>query len=627
MKTVIKNTIPTSFTGATFNEIKVNLIDWLSSQDEFKDYDFTGSRMNILLDLLAYNTLYLQQFSQAAISESFIRTANLRSSVVQHAQDNGYYPEKRTASSVTVLAKFKNPLNPQHITIPRGTRFNAVVNGVDDYTFVTLKDTIIIRGNDNTYQSQIDLHQGRLVRTERSYKPLVPLLVHDETIDRETIRLFVNNLEWANWTNNPIVGSTGLSNVFYTRETIDGDTEFYFGEGVDDGTYNGSYIGGLAPIKGNRVVIEYLSTAGAAANGAKSYEYIDTLENIEVVSLKAIDEDSIDYVGSIGGGDPESIERIRELAPIFRESQRRCVTRQDYEAFVSEKFGSIVQAVQCYTDGNKPGYAFIAVKPKQGLRLSSVQKEDISNYLSKYNLAPITPVIIDPNYLYITHNINVTYSLGQLGESEEWLKGQIIDSINKYYTDDVELFNKNFSKSKLLSYTDAAHQSIIGSSCDIKVVREVQNFYKAPMSGIHYLNVVEEQSIISSEFDYNNGTEKYPIRYASTSKDSDGHAKLVVGPFKDGDITVEKYTGNDFHKMDSEYDNYYVVGEVKHIEDYIYFDLGALNKPSSSFEGAYIEISAIPEKDNIFAKDGSLIVFENDLRPQYTNITMEAISQ
>ncbi|MFP9170238.1 hypothetical protein ACLI2G_15820, partial [Enterococcus faecalis] len=166
-----------------------------------------------------------------------------------------------------------------------------------------------------------------------------------------------------------------------------------------------------------------ISTNGADANGAVGFSYADTLTNITVININENPNDDPDFVGADGGGDPEDIERIRELGTIKRETQQRCVTATDYDTFVSERFGSIIQAVQTFTDSTKPGYAFIAAKPKSGLYLTTVQREDIKNYLKDYNLAPITPSIISPNYLFIKTNLKVTYALNKLQESEQWLEG------------------------------------------------------------------------------------------------------------------------------------------------------------------------------------------------------------
>lgn len=625
----LKTNIPDIFKGATFDEIKSDLIDWLGNQDEFKDYDFTGSRLNVLTDLLTYCTLYIQQFSNSALFESFIRTAVLRSSVVQHAQDMGYMPDSRTASSTTLLLKATNPLNPTSIRIPRGTKFVGTVERTDNYPFVTLDDVTIIRGQNNTYESLVNVYQGRIVRTELKFDGISQILIRDPNIDRSKVRVWVDGSPWVDWTNNSMVDISGASNVFYMRETIDQTTEIFFGEGeasteIAGGALVANYIGGLKPNIGSTIVIEYLSTRGEPANGSRDFAYTDTLQNIVITDLIENPTDDADYVGTQGGGDPEDIERIRELAPVMRESQRRCVTATDYESFVSHKFGSIVQAVQCFTDSEKRGYAFIAIKPKQGLRLTTVQKEDIENYLSQYNLAPITPAVIDPNYMYIKSKIKVTYNLSELYNSEEWLRGQIIDSIDRYYTDEVEIFNKNFSKSKMLTRVDSSDDSIIGSSAEISLVREADNFFKTPMAGISFQNAISKGSVNSSTINFTKNNVTYEVNYVSTSQTD----KILIGPFANGDIPKSEYSGNDFTKTTVGGRNkYYEVGTVDYSLSVINFDLGILPVPAESFAGAYIEIEALPVDDTIFAKDGTLIVFENDLRQQYTAITLEAISQ
>lgn len=634
------NAIPTVFTGATFEEIKADYLNWLSSQKEFKDYDFAGSRLNILLDLLAYNTLYIQQFSNTAIYESFIRTANLRSSVVQAAQDAGYLPSSRSAAETAILLTCSHALNPTSIRIPRGTKFLAYARNTsaNPYSFIVLEDVIAIRDNNNQYLPIVKLAQGRIVRTELTYDSATKILIKDEKIDRNQVRLYVNGTEWTDWTRKSMVHAGSASTIYYMRETIDGHTEFFFGEGSTDtsvstGVLTSEYVGGLKPVQGSTIVIEYLATDGKDANGATEFSYADTLQYITIDKITENYTDSKDYVGADGGGNPEDIERIRELALVKRESQMRCVTHSDYEAFVSERFGSIVQAVQCFTNNNKPGYAFIAIKPNSGLELTAVQREDIQDYLSDFNLAPITPVVISPNYLFLKHNIKVTYALNKLQESEQWLKGKIIDQIDSYYVNEVEIFNKSFAKSKMLTYIDNADHSIIGSNAEIQMVREIDNFYSTPEAGIKYYNTVTDKSLLSNEFTFVPTTgDSYTIRIAATAADDTGKGKIVAGPFKSGDIAenenIVAYTGTDFNKLTvtDGRDKYYVIGDIDYFSDYIYWNFGAIDVSSSQFEVQSIELYAGPTSDNIFTKDGSLIVFENDLRPQYTTITLEPVT-
>ncbi|BBG28670.1 baseplate wedge subunit [Escherichia phage KIT03] len=646
------NAIPEIFVGGTFAEIKQNLIEWLNGQNEFLDYDFEGSRLNVLCDLLAYNTLYIQQFGNAAVYESFMRTANLRSSVVQAAQDNGYLPTSKSAAQTEIMLTCTDALNRNYITIPRGTRFLAYAKdtSVNPYNFVSTEDVIAIRDKNNQYFPRLKLAQGRIVRTEIIYDKLTPIIIYDKNIDRNQVKLYVDGAEWINWTRKSMVHAGSTSTIYYMRETIDGNTEFYFGEGeisvnAAEGALTANYIGGLKPTQNSTIVIEYISTNGADANGAVGFSYADTLTNITVININENPNDDPDFVGADGGGDPEDIERIRELGTIKRETQQRCVTATDYDTFVSERFGSIIQAVQTFTDSTKPGYAFIAAKPKSGLYLTTVQREDIKNYLKDYNLAPITPSIISPNYLFIKTNLKVTYALNKLQESEQWLEGQIIDKIDRYYTEDVEIFNSSFAKSKMLTYVDDADHSIIGSSATIQIVREVQNFYKTPEAGIKYNNQIKDRSMESNTFSFNSGRKVvnpdtgleedvlYDVRIVSTDRDSKGIGKVIIGPFVSGDVTenenIQPYTGNDFNKLANSdgRDKYYVIGEINYPADMIYWNIAKINLTSEKFEVQTIELYSDPTDDVIFTRDGSLIVFENDLRPQYLTIDLEPISQ
>ena len=646
------NAIPEIFVGGTFAEIKQNLIEWLNGQNEFLDYDFEGSRLNVLCDLLAYNTLYIQQFGNAAVYESFMRTANLRSSVVQAAQDNGYLPTSKSAAQTEIMLTCTDALNRNYITIPRGTRFLAYAKdtSVNPYNFVSTEDVIAIRDKNNQYFPRLKLAQGRIVRTEIIYDKLTPIIIYDKNIDRNQVKLYVDGAEWINWTRKSMVHAGSTSTIYYMRETIDGNTEFYFGEGeisvnASEGALTANYIGGLKPTQNSTIVIEYISTNGAEANGAVGFSYADTLTNITVININENPNDDPDFVGADGGGDPEDIERIRELGTIKRETQQRCVTATDYDTFVSERFGSIIQAVQTFTDSTKPGYAFIAAKPKSGLYLTTVQREDIKNYLKDYNLAPITPSIISPNYLFIKTNLKVTYALNKLQESEQWLEGQIIDKIDRYYTEDVEIFNSSFAKSKMLTYVDDADHSVIGSSATIQMVREVQNFYKTPEAGIKYNNQIKDRSMESNTFSFNSGRKLanpdtgleedvlYDVRIVSTDRDSKGIGKVIIGPFASGDVTenenIQPYTGNDFNKLANSdgRDKYYVIGEINYPADMIYWNIAKINLTSEKFEVQTIELYSDPTDDVIFTRDGSLIVFENDLRPQYLTIDLEPISQ
>ena len=646
----INNTeIPDVFKETSFDGFKEILRTFMKNQDEFKDYDFEGSRLTVFIETLAYALLYHQQFANGALYEGYNQTARLRSSVVQHSQDMGYMPSGMSASSNTVrFTSYYSPIDnsPMSITIPKGTKFNASIEDVEFYEYVTWEDVEVIRGINKRYQTDLNLVQGRIIRNELKYGKSGQIIIQDPNIDRRYVRVYVNGAKWTDWTNKPIVRVGGTSTVFYMRETIDGFTEIYFGEGEPSVEANGllrsNYVGGLKPAVDATIVVEYLSTKGSISNGTKNFDYVDTIPNIVVESIEENPSNPLgindpNYVGSIGGGDVEDIERVREMGPVMRETQRRCVTASDYETFVSSRFGSIVQAIQCYTDQEKPGYAFIAIKPKDGLYLTTVQKEDIQLYLKDYNIASVTPIVHSPNYMYVKSDVKVTYSINQLPQTEEWLQGQVLNAIDRYYTEEVEIFNKGFYTSKMNTRVDNTDTSILGTETEIGLVREIENYYISPMVGIKYNNDLIEGSVYSSDIKYDHSSSvSYNVHYVGTEKNdipdpsgvhSENTGLMLIGPFADGHITeVSEYTGTDFNKqvIDGR-DKYYSVGSIDYINDLISFDLGVLNKDSDQFVSSYIELHSKPSTLNIFPSDGTLIVFENNLRPQYTNIKMEAV--
>lgn len=639
------NSVPEVFSTATFEETKQKLIEWLSAQDEFKDVIFVGSRMNVLLDILTYSMLYIQQFSNAALMESFIQTAVRRSSVVQHAQDNGYFVSGKKCAYTTVRLKCTNQLNPVSLTIPKNTKFIGVPSLRPNTTqpFVTMEDTIVIRDKDGFYYPILKVYQGRIIRTEFNYDPSKKIIIYDSGIDRDKIRVWVDNVEWADWTTKPIVDTTGTSNVFYMREDIDGNTEIYFGEGVKTSSVAGNaiesnYIGGLQPIGGSNIVVEYLRTNGSQGNSSTNIAYGDTLANIVVHEINENPYNDREYNGASGGGDEETIERIREHATLKKETQRRCVTNSDYDVFVTEKFGPIIQSIKTFTDRNKPTYAFIAIKPKDGLYLSTTQKEDIKSYLRGFNIDAITPAPISPDYMFIKQKVKVTYDLNKLEGTEQWLNGKVIERIGEYYDNDVESFDKSFHVSRMTTFIDKADVSVLGSTVEIQMVRELDAFMTTPMAGIKYFNKVVPGSICTNQIEYtpqvsNRDNTSYPVYILSTRGNGRGAGKMIIGPFRPGDVksAIKPYTPTDFNKpklgVGHPGKNYYVIGDVNYIEDNISWSMDSIGLVQESFLVPSIELFATPIENNVFVRDQTMIVFENELRPNYTEIQMEAIAQ
>ena len=608
------------FSALTFQEVKARIIDHFKNSDAFKDYDFVGSRLNTLIDGLAYAALYQGTFANAALFESFLQSARTRGAVVLAAQNLGYIPASMRGASINldITMTYNQPGNkPLSVKIPFGFKFFGTI-GDSKYEFVTFKEHILTRNSSGTYTGPVAVIQGKVVRQQYTWSNDLRIFIRDQTIDRRYIRVRVNGTEYSKAGNAARVSSTDP--VYYFRETLEGYTELYFGAGeleVIDGQPDlESYVGGLKPSVGQPIVIEYLSVKGADANGVKTFKSVDSVPNFNVAI--AIDTDG----QSSGGGDKENIERIRTVAPKVFEAQGRCVTAQDYEAFVLREFGSIVDAIRCWGESTKPGYAFIAIKPVGGLSMNKAQKDAIEEYLKQYNIVTISPKVVTPDYLFIEHVIEVDYKVTELNVSEDELFNSILAQVANYYSDNITAFASSFHVSKLLAYIDNTNSAILGSACDIRMIKEQEDNYLTPAAGVDFLNTITTRKFVSSDI----GFKKNPLDVYNVQLRGTDSGKIVVGPFKPGAISVAAYTTNDFDRVGTAPNNlYYNVGTIDYVTGNVYYNLAALGQVRDNFSVSVLRLYATPTETDIYTKNGSLIVYEPLLRPTYIALTINPI--
>lgn len=610
------------FSAMTFQEVKARIIDHFKNSDAFKDYNFAGARLNTLIDGLAYAALYQGTFANAALFESFLQSARTRGAVVLAAQNLGYIPASMRGSSVPldITMTYNQPGNkPLSVKIPFGYKFFGTI-GDSKYEFTTFKENILTRNSVNTYTGQITVVQGKIVRQQYTWANELRIFIRDQTIDRRYIRVRVNGSEYHRADNAARVKSTDP--VYYFRETLEGYTELYFGAGeiekIDGQPDLESYVGGLKPSVGQPIIIEYLSVKGAEANGVKIFKSVDSVPNFNMTLSLPIDEQSA------GGGDKEDIERIRVVAPKVYEAQGRCVTAQDYEAFVLKEFGSIVDAIRCWGESSKPGYAFIAIKPVGALSMNKAQKDAIEEYLKMYNIVTISPKVVTPDYLFIEHTIEADYKVTELNVSEDELFNSMMASIQKYYSDNITAFASSFHVSKLLAYIDNTNTAILGSACSIRLIKEMEDNYLTPAAGTDFLNPIRPREFVSSDIQFKkNPDDIYNVQLRGTDS-----GKIVVGPFKTtSGITSPLYTLNDFDRQGTAPNNrYHEVGTINYTTGNVYYNLGALGGLiRDNFGVAVLRLYANPKETDIYTKNGSLIVYEPLLRPTYINLTINPI--
>ena len=468
-------------TQLDFDTIKGRLKDFLKQQTEFQDYDFEASGLSNILDVLAYNTHFNGLTANFALNESFINTAQLRSSVVALAEGLGYVPTSFTSSqaalNLSVLVTASN--RPTAITLPRGTTFSSSVDGVA-YTFQTRENFVGTDDGNGTYQflnangeTGIPVFEG----TEKTKTFFVGdttdqqiYVIPDVTMDTSTIRVRVFPTSSATTfdTYLNIVDGIRITNesAFYQiKETPNGFYEIIFGDGISTG---------LAPKAGNKIVIDYLSTVGSTANGAA------TFSTEAVVTVNSVNFNVTTTTESIsaGGSFKESIESIRQNAPIAFSSQRRLVTAEDYKALVQTKFGAFLDDVISFGGAdNVPreyGKVFIGLKFKDSITLDTQQtvKDRITTELTD-NLAimSITTDFVDPitTNMILSTTFNLDPDLTSL--TPQAMEAQVQNTINNFFTTNLKRFDKVFRRSNILTLIDALDPAILNSKMEVQLMQ------------------------------------------------------------------------------------------------------------------------------------------------------------
>jgi len=480
-----------------FDKIKGNIKTFLSGQDTFTDYDFEGSGMSVMLDVMAYTTHYMGYYTNMAINESFLDTATLRNSVVSHAKTIGYIPKSITASEAIIKLSFDTTgQDPSYIPIDKGTMFSSNVNGTTQQ-FVTLETVNIFPDETGDFSGEIKVYQGSMKSLTWTWDSNIQqqFFVPDSGCDRATLTLSVNGVHWEN--NQNLSELLPDSLTYFIQEGLDSVTEIYFGNDIF----------GKIPRDGYELEVMYLSTNGEPGN------YISTVQN-QVFSLtNAIDgiydtnKVTIETINiSSLGTEKENIETIRTTAPKSYERQNRAVTAEDYKTILVEKYPNIDSISVWGGEDNDPpqyGAVFISIKPKHGLELSPLTKASlIDDVLSKYNMLAITPIIVTPEYTYVDIDTTVKYNPLKTTLSSGEVQTVVIEDVKDFFQEEIAQFQVSLRFSKLSQTIDAADSAISNSLTTLKIYKK---FYTQSSNTVgNYIfkfnNKINPGSAVSSVF-------------------------------------------------------------------------------------------------------------------------------
>jgi len=456
-------------TELDFDLIKDNLKTYMKNQNEFTDYNFEGSGMSQIIDLLAYNTHYLAMNANFAMNEAFLDSATLRSSVVSHAKKLGYTPRSARAP-VAYVDVVLNSSVATSATLAKGTRFTTKMDG-STFGFVTNTDLSVTPSNGVMRFINVPIYEGTLI-TSRYTVDLNNIeqkfMLSDERADTTTLNVSVQNSTSDTTTTvytlaTDITQVTSGAKVYFLQENGSGKFEVYFGDGVV----------GSAISNGNIVQLQYIVTNKSKANAANVFSTtsVDGETDVTVASL----------IAARGGAEPETISSIKFNAPLDYASQGRAVTTQDYKTILPTVYAG-TKAVQVWggEDNDPPiyGQVFLSVRTKSGVDLTQAQKNSIAVDLKKYNVASIRPTFVNPEVTKIKLKTNFKFDSKTTTKSVGDLETLIRTTISNYNSSDLQNFDVVFRHSKISRLIDGTDSSILSNSTRItlnKILTPVLN--------------------------------------------------------------------------------------------------------------------------------------------------------
>jgi hypothetical protein len=455
-------------TELDFDQIKQNLKNYLKTQSEFNDYNFEGSGLSTLLDVLAYNTHYNAIAAHFSLNEAFLDSAQIRGNVVTRAKLLGYVPRSilapRARVNIEIDVTDEIGILPDNLTMARGTKLGTQV-AQKPYQYVTLQtqtaslQTTSAPITKKYIFTDVDIAQGYY----KSLKYRVDndienqkFQLSDGDADTSTLRVRVQENEESSAYDiysrfESLLGVNSSSQVYYLQENASNYYEIYFGDGVT----------GRKPNNNNIITLDYVYTDGSESNGANAFTMSDSVGGFGESTVTTLNS-------SAGGAEQETSESIRFNAPLTFTSQNRAVTSDDYRAIIQREFTNI-SSISCWggEDNDPPDYgkAYISIKPILAETLTQAEKDDITGSILKgKNVVSITPEIVDPNYTYLELDVFFKYNPNLTDRTSVELTSVVRDTISDYNFNNLNKFDGVFRHSQLLKLIDSADPSIQNST-------------------------------------------------------------------------------------------------------------------------------------------------------------------
>ena len=460
-----------TITDLEFDDIKSNLKSYLSAQSQFADYDFAGSGMDVLLDVLAYNTHYMGYYANMAVNEMFIDSASLRESVVSHAKHLNVIPASVTASTAYLDMTFTPSGSPLSLSIAKNTKFTTSISG-RSYTFTTTANKTIYPIAGTYSVTNLPIREGTIVNKKYTVNladTTQRFVVPNRNVDISTITVQVQNSSsdtavttWTNANALDVTTITSTQKVFWIQEVEEQKYEILFGDGAV----------GAQLADANIIFIEYLVTSGLASNKASSFTAVGT-----VAGLSSANYTLTVASAASGGAEIESVASLKTNAPKLYQAQKRATTKEDYKAILLGERSDIESITVYGGEDASPavyGKVYIAVKPNGNTAFSAATKDAIkTSILKKTNVVTVIPEIVDPIFYYLLIDTTINYDPVTLLTSEDTLKSLISSTITNYFSTSLQKFDNKFRYSKLAGVIDDTNSSIRNSKTSIRYQMQI----------------------------------------------------------------------------------------------------------------------------------------------------------
>ena len=472
-----------NFTNLDFDQIKTTLRDYLKANSNFTDYDFEGSNLSTILDVLAYNTYITSYNANMVANEVFIDSATLRENVVALARNIGYVPRSKKSSRATIsffVDCSSIVPTPVSLTLKKGpVASTSGTFGNQSFVFSILEDITVPVFDGIATFNDILIYEGTLLTSNFTYtsrNPNQKYILPNSGIDTDLISVIVKNNQQSS-----VSVKYNLQDSLFE---INKESEIYFIQEIEDERYElifGDNVFGKALDEGNYIEVAYITTNGDSANGVSQFSYSGRLtytrNSTEYTVTSGISLLTTGLIAS-GGENIESLESIKKYAPRIYSSQNRAVTANDYETLIPAKIYPETESISVFGGEElippQYGKVFISIKPRSGDFLSNLVKENIKLKLKKYAVSGIVPEILDLKYLYIEIDSKVYYNTN-LAPSSSFVSS-IVQSNATKYSESTELnkYGARFKYSKFLKIIDESHESVTSNITNIKIRRDLR---------------------------------------------------------------------------------------------------------------------------------------------------------